>query len=197
MFQQNTSIIHVVLQSLAHGARVIEKWTNNDVYTHDMLPYVGKTRAGVYLACGFNAWGMVSGASAAVILSEEVCGREVWYADIFSPERNFLRGGSSSFSEHLGEAVSGSAKKYSPAPELKIAELKNGEGGVVNYHGKRMGAFRDNGGEVHLVSLRCPHIGCELEWNAVDCTWDCPCHGSRFTYDGEAIGNPAVKGIRI
>lgn len=186
-----------LLQSLSHGARVIEKWTNNDVYTHDMLPYVGKTRAGVYLACGFNAWGMVSGASAAVILSEEVCGREVWYADIFSPERNFLRGGSSSFSEHIGEAVSGSAKKYSPAPELKIADLKNGEGGVVNYHGKRMGAFRDDGGEVHLVSLRCPHIGCELEWNAVDCTWDCPCHGSRFTYDGEAIGNPAVKGIKL
>lgn len=180
-----------ILHEIVPGAKVIESWTNNDVYTHDMLPYIGRIGNGIYTACGFSAWGMTSSAVAALILSEKILGREVWYADIFAPDRNFLKGGSSSFSEHLGEAVGGMTKVYSAAPTIKTENLKNGEGGVVEHHGKRMGAYRDEKGAVHMVSLRCPHLGCELQWNSVDLTWDCPCHGSRFTYMGERVGGPA------
>ena len=42
---------------------------------------------------------------------------------------------------------------------------------------------------------RCPHLGCALRWNRTERTWDCPCHGSRFTRDGQLLDGPADKGL--
>jgi Rieske Fe-S protein len=71
-------------------------------------------------------------------------------------------------------------------------EIKPGEGKVINGNGERIGAFRDDKGGLHLVNTTCTHMGCELMWNSAERSWDCPCHGSRFTYDGDIIEGPAV-----
>ena len=57
-------------------------------------------------------------------------------------------------------------------------ELKNGEAQVVNYEGNRIGVYKDEDGQVHMVDTTCTHLGCELAWNSAEKTWDCPCHGS-------------------
>ena len=54
---------------------------------------------------------------------------------------------------------------------------------------------RDEQGKVYAVKPYCTHLGCELSWNNLDKTWDCPCHGSRFTYEGKAIYDPAIKDL--
>lgn len=184
------------VRSFAPTAQLREAWTNNDTYTHDGIPYVGEV-GGVYIACGYSAWGMTNSVGAAVLLAEKIAGGEVWYGDIFAPERNFMRGGSSEFSEHLTTAVGGMVKDFTNPPEITAKELDSGYGAIINYRGKRVGAYRDKEGELHFVSLRCPHMGCELEWNQVEQTWDCPCHGSRFNGAGECISNPAEHGIGI
>lgn len=75
--------------------------------------------------------------------------------------------------------------------------ISKGEGKVINLDGERVGAYRDENGKLHLVDITCTHLGCELSWNAAEKTWDCPCHGSRFSYDGTIIEGPAVHHLKV
>lgn len=185
------------VKRFAPTAEVVESWTNNDTYTHDGVPYAGRLNSGLWVACGYSAWGMTCSAATALILADGICGRESWYADAFSPRRNFLKGGKTDFSEHLGTTAKGLVKQMSSPPDKYTREVKIGHADTVVFHGKRAGAYRDEEGHIHLVSLKCPHLGCSLTWNGTDKTWDCPCHGSRFSYTGECLSNPANKGIRL
>ncbi len=80
-------------------------------------------------------------------------------------------------------------------PKNVFESLAPGQGGVVRYQGKKVGAFKDKNGEVYLVSTKCPHLGCQMAWNPEELTWDCPCHGSRFDYKGNLLNNPSKKSI--
>lgn len=71
------------------------------------------------------------------------------------------------------------------------------EGALVKNKNGKAGAYRDEEGRLHLVRARCPHLGCELTWNPDEKSWDCPCHGSRFGYDGSVLDGPAAKPIGI
>lgn len=196
------TIEHLVEQvrEFAPDSAVTEIWTNNDTYTHDMIPYAGEVYPGVYLACGYSAWGMTNSAAAAVILAEEVAGGKLWYADVFAP-RGMKRGvgmiGNPNFAEHLSTAVGGYAKRILGTVKATAEDVGIGEGKIIMSGGRKCGAYRDEDGVMHFVSIRCPHLGCELGWNSVEKTWDCPCHGSRFSYTGECLSNPAQKGIGL
>jgi CDGSH-type Zn-finger protein/Rieske Fe-S protein len=74
-------------------------------------------------------------------------------------------------------------------------ELEPGEGGVIERHGEQLAAYVDDRRRLHLMSARCPHLGCIVEWNPSDKTFDCPCHGSRFTPHGEVVNGPAMRGL--
>jgi Rieske Fe-S protein len=78
-------------------------------------------------------------------------------------------------------------------PDMYPEALKKDEGSVVRVNGKRAGAYRDQQGELHIVDTTCTHMGCEVEWNDAERTWDCPCHGSRFSFEGEVLEGPAKK----
>ena len=176
---------------------IVRQWSNNDGYTHDGIPYIGQLRCGISIACGFGAWGMTNAASAAVILAEQICGKGTWYDDLFSPYRNFLHGGTAQFAEHAGVAAGGLLRTMTPPPDRYASEVAPGHAEIINYHGRRAGAYREPDGQLHVVRLRCPHLGCSLEWNPEEKTWDCPCHGSRFDYTGKCISNPAETGIGL
>ena len=68
--------------------------------------------------------------------------------------------------------------------------------GIVEYNGEQVGVYKDCSGKVFIVSTKCSHLGCQLHWNADELTWDCPCHGSRFTYEGRRLESPAIKNIQ-
>ena len=70
------------------------------------------------------------------------------------------------------------------------------EGKITEVNGKKAGAYRDEKGKLHLVNTACTHMGCKLKWNSAELSWDCPCHGSRFTYEGDIIEGPALKSIK-
>jgi nucleotide-binding universal stress UspA family protein/nitrite reductase/ring-hydroxylating ferredoxin subunit len=73
------------------------------------------------------------------------------------------------------------------------AELDRGEGGVIERQGEKLAAFLDEAGELHLYSARCTHMGCTVAWNPGERTFDCPCHGSRFSPAGEVVNGPAGR----
>ena len=80
-------------------------------------------------------------------------------------------------------------------PRADIEALPCGHGGVVEYDGDKVGVYKNEDGETFLVSARCPHLGCQLEWPPDEKSWDCPCHGSRFDYQGNLLDNPALENL--
>lgn len=132
-------------------------WAAQDCMSLDGVPYIGAysaSTAGLYVASGFNKWGMTSSMVAARLLSDLVQGKRSPYEDVFSPSRSILR------------------------PQLAV----NGFEAAV--------------GLLTPTARRCPHLGCALKWNPQEHTWDCPCHGSRFTENGALIDNPATGDLK-
>jgi len=75
----------------------------------------------------------------------------------------------------------------------RIEDLAQGEGDIVFVGREKVAAYRDADGHPHAVSPRCTHLSCQVSWNAAESTWDCPCHGSRFSVDGDVLNGPAVR----
>ncbi len=140
------------------NAEIVGKWATQDCMTLDDIPYIGqysKPTPDVFVATGFNKWGMTNAMVAADILCDLVQGKPNPYADVFDPSRTVLH------------------------PQLAV------------------NAFESAIGLLTPTAPRCPHLGCALKYNKAEHTWDCPCHGSRFTEDGELIDNPATDDKRI
>lgn len=139
------------------NAKEICRWATQDCMSLDGVPYIGpysKRVPWLYVATGFNKWGMSTAMVAAMLLSDLVQGNENSYAPLFSPARGSLH------------------------PQL----LKNLLETTVNL--------------LTPTRPRCPHLGCALKWNPQERSWDCPCHGSRFTDAGKLIDNPATGDLK-
>lgn len=147
---------HFAKQHFPDAAEVC-RWATQDCMTLDDIPYIGQYSANtpnLFVATGFNKWGMTSSMVASMILTDLVQGKENPYTEVFSPSRSLLR------------------------PQLAI-----------------------NAGEAIWNLLtptrpRCPHMGCALKWNSAERSWDCPCHGSRFTENGMLLDNPSTGDLK-
>ena len=185
---------------LAHRAavyfprsRVVVRWSAQDCMTPDGLPYVGPYsvfRPDWYVATGFNQWGMTNAMAAAMILSDLLCGKENGFAAAFSPRR-FDAASVHGVLAQTVVAAKNLGRQWFLRPREKAERLIPGHGGVVQQGGRKVGACKDQDGTVQTIRTRCPHMGCQLEWNPDEQTWDCPCHGSRFRPDGTRINGPA------
>lgn len=174
-------------------------WSAQDCMTVDGVPYIGQysiTTPRMYVATGFNKWGMTGSMVSAMILSDMIAGVQNEYADVFSPQRMDIAASAKTFLQNTAEVVSGLANEIFEIPGEELEEIKNGEGGIVEHEGQKVGVYKTENGEVHIVSTKCSHLGCQLEWNPDEKSWDCPCHGSRFDYNGDVINNPAMKGLK-
>jgi Rieske Fe-S protein len=79
---------------------------------------------------------------------------------------------------------------------MNIRHLNPGDGSIVEAGLDTVGAFKDEEGKLHVIRPVCSHLGCTLVFNDGDKSWDCPCHGSRFSVDGDVIHGPAVKPLQ-
>jgi glycine/D-amino acid oxidase-like deaminating enzyme/nitrite reductase/ring-hydroxylating ferredoxin subunit len=170
------------------------RWSAQDLTTLDKVPYIGNMTAGtpnIYVATGYRKWGMTNGTIAGLLLSDLVMGRDNRYRDLYTPSRFYADPSVKHFlTQNLDVAkhlIEGKVEVVVRNPE----DLANGEGAVVVVNGKRSGAYKDENGTLFIVDTTCTHMGCELEWNSGDRTWDCPCHGSRFSIHGDVVEGPA------
>ena len=179
------------------GSLPAARWSAQDCTTLDGLPYIGvfsPSRPNWYVATGFQKWGMTASMVAARLISHLITGEKDPLAPVLSPRR-FSWQAARNLAGEGGRAVKNLAKNYFGRPALSLDQLPPGQGVVVSWQGKKVGAYREPDGQVHLVDPRCPHLGCQLVWNPEERTWDCPCHGSRFDWDGNLIDNPAQTGL--
>ena len=137
-------------------AEEVAHWATQDCISLDGMPYIGhysKHTPNLYVATGFNKWGMTGSMVAANTLTNQILGCDDPHGDLFSPSRNILQ------------------------KQLAV----NAASSVGNF--------------LHFTTRRCPHMGCALKWNKAERTWDCPCHGSRFSEDGKLLNNPATDDL--
>ena len=179
------------------GSREVAHWSAQDCVTADSVPYIGPyaaSRPNWYVATGFQKWGMTSSMVAAMLLRDRICGKENPWAEVFDPGR-FDEKTLTGLAQESGQAVKGLAKQLFQIPAEAAKELPPGHGGIVFWKGKKLGVYKDESGALWPVDIRCPHLGCQLEWNPDELSWDCPCHGSRFDYLGRLISGPAQEDL--
>jgi Rieske Fe-S protein len=164
--------------------------------TLDGIPYVGKltTRSdNLFVATGFGKWGMTNSTAAATILTDLIAKGESPWAPVYNPSRFSLAAAGNLIMQNTNVAIKYISGKLTPA--LKNVQIAVGEAKVINVDGQKVGAYKDENEKLHIVDTTCPHVGCELAWNEAETTWDCPCHGSRFTYEGNLVEGPALNGL--
>ena len=173
-------------------------WSAQDCMTIDNIPYIGKysdETENIYVATGFNKWGMTSSMVSAMIISDMILGKENDFSDIFSHKRFDLSLSIKNLATDIIETSKNFIAQKIYIPSSKIEHIKNGHAGIVEYKGEKVGVYKNNEGNEFIVSTKCPHLGCQLAWNSDELTWDCPCHGSRFDYKGKLIDSPSTKDL--
>ena len=178
---------------------ITHRWSSQDYVSADGLPFIGNLPfAGgeIAVVTGLNRWGLAMSAAAAMILTDAIQGKEHPWSSVFNPNRaNVLASAKKFVCENTNVAKRFVGDRLKAIATKPIRELVNGEAGIVSDDGKRVAAYRDDTGVIHAVSPVCTHMGCYLQWNTAEKTWDCPCHGSRFDYKGGVLQGPAVKDL--
>lgn len=178
-------------------SQVAACWSAQDCITADRVPFIGQyssDRPDWYLATGFQKWGMSSAMVSAMLLKDMVCGKKNPYEEVFTPSR-FSAEEVPQIMKDGGKAVKGLTRRFFHLPDETAAELKRGHGAVVDTPEGKAGVYKTEEGRICQVDIVCPHMGCELSWNPDELSWDCPCHGSRFDWEGNLIDGPAQEGI--
>ena len=179
------------------NSREVAHWSAQDCITPDGVPYIGHyapSQPNWYVATGFQKWGMTTSMVAALLLRDLINGKSNPYAPVFSPSRFELEAVPNMAVEG-GQAIKGLAKRFFQIPDTTAAEISPGHGGIILLDGEKVGVYKEENGTIHAVDIRCPHLGCQLEWNPDEHSWDCPCHGSRFDCDGHLLSGPAQEDI--
>jgi glycine/D-amino acid oxidase-like deaminating enzyme/nitrite reductase/ring-hydroxylating ferredoxin subunit len=173
------------------------QWASQDNESVDHVPYVGKLAPHskrLYTATGFKKWGLAQGVAAGMILEDLILGRKNPWAGLYDPGRmKPLASAKDLVKENANVAGRFVGDKLTKRGGRDATELAPGEADIAQLDGEKVAAFRDEDGTLHAVSPVCTHLGCQVNWNSGDRSWDCPCHGSRFSPDGEILHGPAVR----
>jgi glycine/D-amino acid oxidase-like deaminating enzyme/nitrite reductase/ring-hydroxylating ferredoxin subunit len=175
------------------------RWSTQDYMSVDRLPYIGRLRRTsphVLTATGFSKWGMTGGTLAAMLLSDRILGRENPWADLYDAKRvrpkpalkRFVTGNASVARHFFADRLR--------AEDVEVESLGPGEGAVVRRGVRKRAVYRDEAGALHVLSPVCRHLYCHVAWNTAERTWDCPCHGSRYSGEGQVIQGPTVKPLK-
>lgn len=183
------------LQRIFDIADITHQWSSQYFESADGLPYIGVlpgVSERVYVATGFGGNGMIYSHVAAVELSHHILTGKSYYDESFSPSRIKPVAGFTNFVTHNSEVIKHFVGKWFATTHLEeLSQLAPGEGKVVTFDGKRIALSKDENGKIHAVSPLCTHMKCNVAWNGAELSWDCPCHGARYSLDGKVLTGPA------
>lgn len=172
------------------------RWSAQNFRSPDGLPYIGRDPMGSFIATGFAADGLVYGTLAAHIIADRLLCRDNPYGDLFDAGRFTPIKSARGAAEEIATMVTALAGDYLSGGDRAELDLAPGSAAIVEVDGDKVAAYRDPGGVLHVLSPVCSHLKCQVHWNAAEISWDCPCHGSRFSPDGSVLEGPALKPLR-
>lgn len=171
-------------------------WSNYDLMTNDKIPFIGrvsKKHPNLFLATGFNTWGMTNGVISGKVIHDLIMDKENVYTKLFNPMRKI------NITKFTNDLINdfNTAKIFIQTKIKKNYDFYPNHAKIVTRNGKKCGVYIDKTGKEHVVSNICPHMKCSLIFNPTTTTWDCPCHGSRFDIDGNVLKGPSTWNIKI
>ncbi len=182
-------------ERFTEAGEVLYKWSGQCLETHDGLGFLGRYSASepnVYLITGDSGMGMTHGTIGAMIVSDLIRGKDSPWKDVYDPSRIATQ----SIMEAVPEVISATVPYVdwvTGGDAASADEIANGEGAIIREGLHKVAVYRDGNGELHRRSAVCTHLGCIVRFNSLEKTWDCPCHGSRFSLDGDPINTPAIQ----
>jgi glycine/D-amino acid oxidase-like deaminating enzyme/nitrite reductase/ring-hydroxylating ferredoxin subunit len=174
------------------------RWSGQIIEPADGLPYVGTNPGSdhVYVATGYSGNGMTNGTLAALVLADQIHGEKTRWDDLLDATRWKPVASAKAFVTENATFPKQLIKDRLPAPGAEaLAAIPAGEGQVLSLGGERLAVYRNFNGELGAVSPVCTHLGCHVQWNNAEKSWDCPCHGSRFDPHGRVLNGPAVSAL--
>jgi glycine/D-amino acid oxidase-like deaminating enzyme/nitrite reductase/ring-hydroxylating ferredoxin subunit len=173
------------------------RWSGQVMETIDGLAFLGPDPGGdenVFIATGDSGMGMTHGTIAGMLLRDLILERPNPWAALYDPSRKPIKAAGDYARENLN--VAGQYLDWVTGGDVSSAdEVKPGHGAVLRRGLKKVALYRDEQGQEHECSAVCPHLGCLVNWNDAEKTWDCPCHGSRFNKEGHVLHGPAVSDL--
>lgn len=174
------------------------RWSNQYYEPADGLPYIGKSLSGnEYIATGYSGVGLVYGTVAAMVITDEITGIKNKASEVYKTTRINILSSAGKFIKENATVAATYVKDLFLSEDLKTEDLLSGEGKIIKKDGKHYAIAKNDKNEVIALSAVCPHLKCLVQWNAQEKTWDCPCHGSRFTIEGKVITGPSVSDLSV
>ena len=184
---------HWTRERFANVGAIEFRWSGQVMEPADYVGFIGRNPLdsdNVFIATGDSGQGMTHGTIAGILLTDLIQGRKNRWEDLYSPSRVTLR----ATKEYAGENINVAAQYtdyVTPGDIKSVDELKRGQGAVMREGLSKVAVYRDDSGTIHKRSAVCPHLGCVVAWNACERTWDCPCHGSKYSAEGRVYQGPA------
>ncbi len=190
------------LMDFAHELFTVEdfpyRWSTQDCTTLDDIPYVGQMttdRSNLYIATGYRKWGMTNSTVGGLILRDLIVKGESPWQEVYNPSRFNVASAVNFIVQNADVGVNFISGKVKPTEE--DISVSPGNAVQADVEGHRAGVYKDYNNELHIVDTTCTHLGCEVQWNDAELSWDCPCHGSRFNVDGKIVEGPAMKALEV
>lgn len=177
---------------------VAYRWSSQVYEPVDLIPYIGLNPGSkhIYVATGYAGNGITYGTLAARILSDIVLKESNPYIELYNPSRLKPFAAASEFlMENLNVAKHFIADRLESPEVESLKDIPAGQGKLIEINDEKVAAYRSPEGEVKLLSPECTHMGCIVQWNNAEKTWDCPCHGGRYKPTGEVIEGPPVDNL--
>jgi glycine/D-amino acid oxidase-like deaminating enzyme/nitrite reductase/ring-hydroxylating ferredoxin subunit len=169
------------------------RWSGQVLEPADLVAFIGRNPLdddNVFIATGDSGNGMTHGTIAGLLLTDLIVGRPNPWSALYDPSRKSLRAAKDFARENVQSQV-GYAGYFTAGEVDSTDKIAPGEGAIIRHGLKKVAAYRDPSGKLTQCSAICTHLGCIVEWNTSEKTWDCPCHGSRFAPDGHVVNGPA------
>jgi glycine/D-amino acid oxidase-like deaminating enzyme/nitrite reductase/ring-hydroxylating ferredoxin subunit len=180
-------------------AREVEyRWSGQVQEPEDYLAFIGAapTSGGnVYVATGDSGMGLTHGTIAGILISDQIAGRANPWGKLYDPKRKTLRA-SSEYIKENANAAARYGEFFTPGEMASAEEIQPGQGAIIREGFSKLAVYKDSSGAVTKCSANCTHLGCIVHWNNIEKSWDCPCHGARYSPTGEVILGPAVEGLK-
>jgi glycine/D-amino acid oxidase-like deaminating enzyme/nitrite reductase/ring-hydroxylating ferredoxin subunit len=178
---------------------VIYRWSGQVMEPMDSLAYIGRNpgdKDNVFIVTGDSGNGMTHATIAGLLIPDLILGNVNKWKKIYDPQRmKFFRSGKTWLKEFVGGLLRYMKEYPYDADVVELSAIQQGQGKIVKLGNDKYGVYRDEDDDLHVVSAECTHLHCIIQWNNDEKSWDCPCHGSRFTYKGKVINGPANKDL--
>lgn len=202
--KEDVSSCYTALEDLAKSvfpdAKVLYRFQTQDCISLDKLPYIGEFSSlwkNSFVATGFKKWGMTTSNVAATIISNSILGKETVYQDVFSSTRFHPIKNGTEFVNMLKQTTSSLVVDKFNVPKDSLNSIAKNSAKIIELDKTKIGIYRDENDKFYALKPICSHLGCELSWNDLEKTWDCPCHGSRFRFDGTSLYSPSVQNLKL